>query len=235
MTTTTTTKLDEISAAIEQTVKTLRGGAAPTRKRMKLDEFVTFALTEIQKAAKDEPAVAKRRLVALKRSVDDVITAIAKMSAEDTESEDIEIEVTTAFAPTKADGDKPMNDVTTTTEQSSTEVALTAVTPASGDSAFAENLGQVAKAIQKLKEDLGTTSADNKPRARAEKRNAGDGDGGHGSERDDDREGREGREGDPDGWPLDLATEEFLKGDASTENDPLWGYDPAGVASAKER
>ena len=156
---TTTTKPDDISTAIEQAVKTLRGSAAPTKKRMKLDEFVTFALTEIEKASKDDPAVAKRRLIALKRSVDDVIASITKMSAEDTESEDIEIEVTTAFAPTKADGDKPMNDVTTTTEQSSTEVALTAVTPASGDSAFAENLGQVAKAIQKLKEDLGTTSA----------------------------------------------------------------------------
>src|SRR5678816_3861839 len=135
----TTTKLDDISAAIEQTVKTLRGGATPTKKRMKLDEFVTFALTEIQKAAKDEPALAKRRLIALKRNVDDVIAGVAKMSAEDTESEDVEIEVTTAFAPTKADGDAPMDDVTTTADQSSTEVDLERVAPASGDSAFAEN------------------------------------------------------------------------------------------------
>jgi hypothetical protein len=228
---TTTTKLDEISAAIEQTVKTLRGGAAPTRKRMKLDEFVTFALTEIQKAAKDEPAVAKRRLVALKRSVEDVITGIAKMSAEDTESEDIEIEVTTAFAPTKADGDKPMNDVTTTDEQSSTELDLERVAPASGDSAFAENLGEVAKAIQKLKEELGTSPSD-KPRARAKKREASEREGEDDSERGDEgTEDRENRDRDPDGWPLDMASEGFLKGDAAEDHDPVWGYDPAGVAS----
>lgn len=228
---TTTTKLDDISAAIEQTVKTLRGGATPTKKRMKLDEFVTFALTEIQKAAKDEPALAKRRLIALKRNVDDVIAGVAKMSAEDTESEDVEIEVTTAFAPTKADGDAPMDDVTTTADQSSTEVDLERVAPASGDSAFAENLGQVAKAIQKLKEELGTTSSD-KPRARAHKREARERDGENDSERGNG--GGEDRQRDADGWPLDMASAEFLKGDAVTEDDLVWGYDPAGVASSKE-
>lgn len=228
---TTTTKLDDISTALEQAAKALRGGAEPTRKRMKLDEFVTFALTEIQKAAKDESVIAKRRLVALKRSVDDVIAGVAKMSAEDTESEDIEIEVTTAFAPTTADGDTQMDDLTTSTDQSSTDVDLTTVTSASADSAFAENLGQVAKAIQKLKEELETSSSD-KPRARARKREASERDGAHRSERGD--EERESRERDPDGWPLDMASEEFLKGDAAAENDPVWGYDPSGVAAPKE-
>ena len=232
---TTTTKLDDISTAIEQTVKSLRAGTAPTKKRMTLGEFVTFALTEIQKAAKDGPAVAKRRLVALKRSVDDVIAGVAKMSAEDTESEDVEIEVTTAFAPTKADGDTPMEDLTTAADQSSTEVDVETVTPSSGDSGFAENLGKVAKAIQKLKEDLGTTTPSERPRARAEKREARERDGEHRGERgDDDGEGRGDRERDPDGWPLDMASEEFLKGDAPADNDPAWGYDPSGVASPKE-
>jgi hypothetical protein len=222
---TTTKKLDDISAAIEQAVKTLRGGVAPTKKRMKLDEFVTFALTEIEKSAKDDPAVAKRRLIALKRNVDDVIAGIAKMSAEDAESENVEIEVTTAFAPTKADGDTPMDDLTTTADQSSTEVDLETVTPASGDAAFAENLGEVAKAIRKLKDELGTTSSNDKPRGRAHKRENGERDrGDRGEHDDDDREGRDGGGSDPDGWPLDMATEEFLKGDAATENDPLWGY-----------
>jgi len=49
----TTTMLDNISTAIEQVVKRLRGDG-PTKKRMPLGEFVTFALAEIQKAAKDE-------------------------------------------------------------------------------------------------------------------------------------------------------------------------------------
>lgn len=231
----TTTKLDSISAAIEQTVKVLRGGAAPAKKRMKLDEFVTFALTEIQKAAKDDPAVAKRRLIALKRSVDDVIAGVAKLSADHTESDDIEIDVTTAFAPTKADGDTPMDDVTTTADQSSAEVDLATATSADGDSAFAENLGEVAKAIEKLKEDFGSTTSDDKRRSRAKKRDTNEGDGGDRDEREDnDREGSEGRESDPDGWPIDMATAGFLKGDAAAENDPLWGYDPSSVASAKE-
>jgi hypothetical protein len=230
---TKTTKLDDISTALEQAVKSLRGGAAPTRKRMNLDEFMTFALTQIQKAAKDDPAVAKRRLVALKRSVDDVIAGVAKMSAEDTESEEIEIEVTTAFAPTKADGDTPMEDLTTAADQSSTEMDVETLTPASGDSAFAENLGEVAKAIQKLKEDLGTTSGD-KTRARAKKRSASEGDASQRGDGDDDGGGGDDRERDSDGWPLDMATEKFLKGDAATETDPLWGYDPAGVASSKD-
>ena len=226
---TTTMKLDDIATALEQAVKSLRGGAAPTRKRMKLDEFVTFALTEIQKAAKDTPAVAKHRLVALKRSVDDVITGVAKMTAEDTESEDIEVEVTTAFAPTKADGDAPMDDVTTATDQSSTDLDVETVTPASGDSAFAENLGQVAKAIQKLKDELGTTTSNDRSRKPSRKRAADDRDGKRDGERGDN--GRDDSDRDPDGWPLDMASEEFLKGDAAAEHDPVWGYDPAQIAS----
>src|SRR5215510_9765699 len=209
----TTTMLDNISTAIEQVVKTLRGDVAPTKKRMPLGEFVTFALTEIQKAAKDEPPTAKRRLTALKRNVDDVIAAIAKLSVEDTESEDIDVEVTTAFAPTKTDGDTPTDDLTTGSDQSSTEVELTGISSANGDSAFAENLDQVAKALQKLQDELGSSS-DEKPRARAKKADAnGNRDRGERSERSDgDR--------DADGWPLDMSTDTFLKGDAATETDP---------------
>lgn len=231
----TTKKLDDISAAIEQAVKTLRGGAAPTKKRMKLDEFVTFALTEIENASKDDPALAKRRLVALKRSVDDVIAGVARMSAEDTESEDIDIEVTTAFAPTQVEGDTPMDDVTTNDEQSSTEVAPTAVAAASGDSAFAENLAQVAKALQQLKDDLGPARND-KPRARAKKRGAGERDGNDRdeAERKDPADAGH-RAQDADGWPLDMATDDFLKGDVANETDPVWGYDPASVISSRER
>ena len=231
---TTTTKLDDIATALEQAVKALRGGAAPARKRMTLDESLTFALTEIQKVAKDEPVVAKRRLIALKRSVDDVIAGVAKMSAEDTESEDIEIEVTTAFAPTKADGDTPLEDLTTAADQSSTEVDVETVTPASGDSAFAENLGEVAKAIQTLKADLETNSSGDKPRARAKKRRDPDGDTGERGGGDDARDGRDGRDRDADGWPLDMASEDFLKGEAAAESEPAWGYDPAGVESPEE-
>ncbi len=232
----TTTMLDNISAAIEQVVKTLRGGAAPVRKRMPLGEFVTFALAEIEKAAKDAPPVAKRRLTALKRNVDDVIAAIAKLSVEDTESEDLDVEVTTVFAPTSADGDTPMDDLTTTSDQSSTEISLTGGSPVAGDSGFAENLGEVAKALRKLKDELESPS-DERPRARAKKaegnrqRDGGDRDRHDGT----DTGGRDNGERDADGWPLDLATDTFLKGDAATETGPFWGYDPEGVAAPRTR
>lgn len=233
----TMTKLDEISTAIERAVKALRGGDAPIKKRMSLGEFVSFATGEIQIAAKDEPAIAKRRLTALKRNVDEVIAAIAKMSAEDTESENIEVEVSTAFAPTQADGDTPMPDLTTTSDQSSTEVPLTSVGAAAGDSGFAENLGQLAKALQTLKAELAGTS-DDRPRARASKAEGdrkpdggGRGNGGGGEEGGD----RDGGARDEEGWPLDMASDTFLKGDAATDVELVWGRDPDGVAAPKKR
>jgi hypothetical protein len=99
------------------------------------------------------------QLGSLKRNVDEVIASIAKMSAQDTDSESIEVEVSTAFAPTEADGDTPMPELTTASDQGSTEVPLASAGVASGDSGFAENLGQLAKALQKLQVDLGTSSA----------------------------------------------------------------------------
>ncbi len=193
---------------------------------------MSFAAGEIQTAAKDEPAIAKRRLTALKRNVDEVIAAIAKMSAEDTESENIEVEVSTAFVPTQADGDTPMPDLTTASDQSSTEVPLASTGVAAGDSGFAENLGQLAKALQTLKAELAGTSND-RPRDRANKAEGdrrldggGRGNGGGGGDGD----GR-----DEDGWPLDLASAAFLKGAPSTEADLVWGRDPEGVAAPKKR
>lgn len=233
----TMNKLDEISTAIEQVVKTLRGGDAPIKKRMSLGAFVGFATSQIQAAAKDEPAIAKRRLTALKRNVDEVIAAIAKMSVEDTESENIEVEVSTAFAPTEADGDAPMPELTTASDQSSTEVSLTSAGVAAGDSGFAENLGQLSKALQKLQVDLGTTSAGG-TRDRANKA-AGDRrpDGGARGTRGEGREGggREGGDRDDDGWPLDMASDTFLKGDAGAGVELVWGRDPDGVAAPKKR
>lgn len=227
----TMNKLDQISTAIERAVTALRGDA-PIKKRMSLGEFVTYATAEIQTAAKDAPAIAKRRLTALKRNVDDVIAAIAKLAAEDTESENIEVEVSTAFAPTQADGDTLMSELTTAGDQSSTEVLLAGAGVAAGDSGFAENLGQLAKALQTLKAELGTSSEE-RPRARANKaegERGPDGGGGGNGARGGDGDGR-----DNDGWPLDLATDAFLKGSAAADVELAWGRDPDGVAAPKKR
>lgn len=228
--------LDDLSTAIEQVVKNLRGGAAaPTTKRLSLDEFVTYALTQISKAAKDQPELAKRRLSALKRSVDGAIAAIAKMAAEDTDSEKIQVEVETAFAPTKAQGDTPMADLTTASDQSSTEISVTGIAAPGGDSSFAENLKAVAKALQKLQADLGTT-ADGKPRKPTKK--VDDGGAGGGGDRDGNPDaagnGTDAGEG-GDGWPLDLNTDAFRKGDPSRDAALTWGADPDEVASQKTR
>jgi hypothetical protein len=206
----TKTMLDKISTAIERVVKDLQGGAVPKKKRMRIGEFVGYALAQISKAAKDEPEVAKRRLSALKRNVDEVLAAMAKLNPEDTESEDIDVEVLTAWAPSKVEGDEPEEELTTADDQSSKETSPLAVEPALGDTAFATNLDEVAKALRKMKEEL-EAKPGKKERAPAKK-----------------AEGAA-----SDAWPLDLNSEAFRKGVQKADAAPAWGYDPEGVGSPK--
>ena len=227
-----TTTLDHLSTAIERVVKNLR--AAPSsKKRMPLADFVNHALAQLGKAAQDNPDVAQRRLAALKRSVDDVLTKVGKMIAEDTDSESIQVDVETAFAPTKADGDRPMADLTTASDQSSSEVSLTGISAANGDTAFAENLKAVAKTLQALMADL---EDQGKPKTRTPaKKSDGNQNGRPGSR--DARDAGAAGDGEPagEGWPLDLNTDAFLQGKAGDETELTWGADPDEVASAKSR
>jgi hypothetical protein len=213
--------MDDLSTAIERAAKNLRRQPAATRKRMSLGDFVTYTLAQIAKAAEDEPATAKRRLVAVKRSVDDVIAGIAKMAAEDAASEQLDVEVVTAFAPT---GDPPIDGLTTGPDQSSTEVSITGIDAATGDATFAENLKEVAKVLERLKADLDEPGTA-KPRAAAKKAATG----GSGSAE------TQKPTGDDDEWPVDLNNDAFLQGDASAEAALTWGADPDEVASPKAR
>jgi len=217
----TTAMLDNISSAIERVVKNLRGGSAPSKKRMRIGDFVTYAVAQIAQAAHDEPVIAKRRLRALKRCVDDVHARLAKLAAEDLDSARITVEVETAFAPTKADGDTPMTELTVSAEQRSTEIAPTSITAATGDSAFSENLNEVAKALQKMKDALdgqpGKTarqvrSLTAKTTRGTDARPAGGG----------------------DDWPQDLNTPAFRKGVAAADDTPTWGYDPEALTAPEE-
>lgn len=229
-------KLDELTTTLEQIAKTLRGVRAPSKKRMALDEFVTYALAEIRKAGKNKSDVAKQRLAALKRTTDGALAAITKAIADDTDSERIRVEVETAFAPTRADGDTPMTDLTTASDQSSTEVALTQVNAPAGDSLFAENLREVTKALAKLKADL-DGEAGGKPRTSASKADRASPRGGEQDQGGDRARGDasdETADGE-DGWPVDLNTAAFLKGEAGDEETLTWGADPAEVASANRR
>jgi hypothetical protein len=206
----TMTMLDNISTAIERVVKDLQGGAAPARKRMRLGEFVDFTMEQLQKAADDEPEAAARRLGTLKRTVDEVLTQVAKLNPEDTDSETVEVEVLTAWAPSKAEGDKPMEDVTTASDQSATETSPLAIKPALGNTSFATNLGDVAKALEKMKEELEAKPGKKEKGPCAAKK------------------------ADAQGWPLDLNSEGFRKGVQKADTAPTWGYDPEDVATPKE-
>ena len=220
------TMLDNISTAIEQVVKNLRAPAAPiTRKRMPLDKFVAYALAQISKAAEEKPRLAKRRLAALKRSVDGVIATVAKMIAEDTDSQSVKVEVETAFAPT---GDSPIDGLTTAADQSSTEMSMVGSSQATGGSVFAAKMKAVAKTLNKLKADLDGARG-GKPRKPTQKSDAAGGKdrGADGDAGDGDRTG--------DGWPMDLNTAAFLGGDRDAETKLTWGVDPDEVASPKTR
>jgi hypothetical protein len=111
-------------------------------------------------------------------------------------------------------------------DQSSSETSLAGIAAATGDTAFAENLREVAKSLETLKAELGAPAV-GKPRARAKKAD--------GASRPAGTATGDGSDRDSDGWPLDLNTDVFLKGADAEDTGPPWGCDPDGVASPKAR
>jgi hypothetical protein len=142
--------LDKVSKKIERVMKDLRG--ATKRKRMRLGTFVNYALAQIGKAAGEEPAVAAWRLRTLKRSVDDVLTRMAKSSFEDMDSEMMNVQVMTAWAPSMSDGDMMEEELTTASDQYASDMSAMSVM---GSASFAANLDEVAKALRQLKKTAG--------------------------------------------------------------------------------
>lgn len=140
----TITTLENVAAAIERVLK----GAAPTaRKRMGADAFVAYALDQVEKAAKDAPEKAVRRLRALGRAAE-----TAKQAFVDRESEEIEVEV---FE----------EETTAAADESEKEISPVAAEPALGSSAFAENPEDLHKKLDKLRKELGALRGDKKPPA----------------------------------------------------------------------
>ena len=139
--------------------------------------------------------------------MDGALATLAKLNPEDTDSEKVEVEVLTAWTPSKADGDEPMEGLTTADDQSAKETSPVAVEPALGNTAFAQNLDEVAKALRRMRDDLGGGKDDPKERSEAKKST--------------------------DAWPLDLNNADFRKGVQKAEKGPEWGYDPEGVATPK--
>lgn len=120
---------------------------AASAKRMGPDAFAVYALDQVQKAAKDAPERAVRRLRALGRAVE-----TAKQSFVDTESEQIEVEV---FE----------EETTAAADKSEKEISPVAAEPALGNSAFAENAEDLQKKLDRLGKELGELRGGGKPAA----------------------------------------------------------------------
>jgi hypothetical protein len=140
----TMTRLDNVAAAIE---RVLEGAAPAATKRMDADGFAAYALAEVEKAAKDAPEKAVRRLRALGRAVE-----AAKQAFIDRESEQIEIEV---FE----------EETTAATDETEKEISPVAAEPALGGSAFAENAEDLNKRLDRLRKELGALKGEPKPPA----------------------------------------------------------------------
>ena len=126
--------LDRVTEAIERVLKDAR----PTAKteRMTPDGLLAYAIAQIEKAAKEKPEQAERRLRALGRTVE-----AAKQAFVDTQSEAIEVEV---FE----------EETTAAADESEKEIAPVAAGAALGSSAFAENAEDLHKALARVGKGL---------------------------------------------------------------------------------
>lgn len=131
--------LDKVTEAIERVLK----GAAPAKTvAMTPEALVAYAVAEIEKAAKEPPPRAARRLRALGRTVE-----AAKQSFVDAESETIEVQV---FE----------EETTAAADESEKETAVVAAGAALGSSAFAENAEDLNKALARVAKELGALRGD---------------------------------------------------------------------------
>lgn len=117
---------------------------ATARKRMGVEDFLAHALAEVEKAAKETPERAVRRLRALSRAV-----AAAKQAFVDHESEDVEVEV---FE----------EETTAAEDETEKEISPVAAEPALGNSAFAVNAEELHKKLTRLREEWSALRGDAK-------------------------------------------------------------------------
>lgn len=126
--------LEKVTEAIERVLK----GAAPAKTvAMTAEALVAYAVAEIEKAAKEPPARAARRLRALGQTVE-----AAKQSFVDSESETIEVQV---FE----------EETTAAADESEKETAVVAAGAALGSSAFAENAEELNKTLARVAKEIG--------------------------------------------------------------------------------
>lgn len=137
------TVLDKVTEAIGRVLK--GAGKLTKREAMTPENLLAYAIGQIEKAAKEPPAHAERRLRALGRTVE-----TAKQAFVDTESETIEVEV---FE----------EETTAAADETEKEISPVAAEPALGSSAFAENADDLNKVLARLGKEL-ETFRDAKPK-----------------------------------------------------------------------
>lgn len=212
------TPLDDINDALARIAKALPGatGDGRTSRKLTLDEFITHVRAEVAQIHKDEPVVARQRVAMLERSIKSVQAQVAKLSFADLGGGGVKVDVETAFAPL---GEPPIEGLTTAADQSSTEISpVSAGGTASTSATFAENLAEVAKALEQLSSKLSARPAGEKPAAASEKPAAA----------------APGATAKAVGWPLDLNTSSFRDAVSKDEDAPAWGFDPDDGPSAED-
>lgn len=128
------TMLEKVSTAVERVLKDTRQVAKT--QRMGPDDIVAYAFSQIEKAAKETPEKAARRLRALGQTVE-----TAKQAFVDTESEGIEVQV---FE----------EETTAAADETEKEISPVAAEAALGSSAFAANPEDLNKALARLGKEL---------------------------------------------------------------------------------
>ena len=169
-------------------------------KSMTVAELAAHVVSEIQKAAGEKPECAAERLSMVQAAVAKA-AQVLKQSYVDVDSEKIQVEVY-------------QEPTTELAENSDRTGNILSVQPAAAPTAFAANPEDLAKVIEKLREQLAALTAKE--------------DGGKKPEKDDEKKGKERepakkREPEP-AWPFDLASKEFREGVQKQETD--WGRDP---------
>jgi len=130
----TMTVLNKVTEALE---RVLKGATALAKtERMTPAVLISYAVAQIEKAAKEPPDRAERRLRALGRTVE-----AAKQAFVDSESETIEV---TVFE----------EETTSAADDSEKETSLVAAGAALGNSAFAENAEDLNKALAQVAKEL---------------------------------------------------------------------------------
>ncbi len=192
----------DVSDAVKKELRAISALlAAPAGKAVKsmtVAEFTSHVVSEIQKAAGEKPERAAERLSMVQAAVAKA-AQVLEQSYVDVDSEKIKVEVF-------------QEPTTELAENSDRTGNILSVQPAAAPTAFAANPEDLAKTIEKLREQLAALTAKE--------------DEGKKSEKEDDKKAkeREHKEKREASWPFDLASKEFREGVQKQETD--WGRDP---------